>query len=399
MSITTFVNCSGSAEAIHESIEARALESVSNKVFGSQVINTSMSRSFNFDRNKRELALATMAEFMERSGAVVMAKFEESKSRGCMIGQLKNDVSGNPMNSPMLFICRGYPEAVWLTLMGLQEDPIKEHLESLREIFEGALAPADDAAAIRVMYQGSYGPEWYRTDLKCEEWEGLRPNYATTTANALDRYMAGEVDPSRGRLIIWHGEPGTGKTYAVRTFINIMKKTHHIVYLPDAMDMLGSTSFYYTSVNEVADSGYGFRRNVADPDAGDPAKRPILFLFEDAADPLLADMRAANGSVMAKMLNITDGILAQGRDDLFLVTFNEKIKDLDPAVVRPGRCNGIVEFKTFERGHANSWLQSHGSDLTVSDRTSIAELYSLINGGVEAPQLHTDKPDTFGFVK
>src|SRR5829696_1430648 len=48
-----------------------------------------------------------------------------------------------------------------------------------------------------------------------EAWADLRGNYAARTATALDALMTVR-EPERGRLLLWHGAPGAGKTHAVR---------------------------------------------------------------------------------------------------------------------------------------------------------------------------------------
>ena len=47
------------------------------------------------------------------------------------------------------------------------------------------------------------------------EWADLRSNYAAATAAGLDALMDVR-EPERGRLLLWHGAPGTGKTHALR---------------------------------------------------------------------------------------------------------------------------------------------------------------------------------------
>ena len=48
-------------------------------------------------------------------------------------------------------------------------------------------------------------------------WPEIRDNYAAAPASALDRLIALQPDDIRGRLLLLHGPPGTGKTTALRT--------------------------------------------------------------------------------------------------------------------------------------------------------------------------------------
>lgn len=47
---------------------------------------------------------------------------------------------------------------------------------------------------------------------------------------------------------------------------------------------------------------------------------------------------------MGRLLNLADGLLGQGLRCLFLITTNEQLGRIHPAVVRPGRCLAQVEF-------------------------------------------------------
>jgi len=92
------------------------------------------------------------------------------------------------------------------------------------------------------------------------------------------------------------------------------------------------------------------------------------------------------------LLNVTDGLLGQGMNAIVLVTTNEPLRKLHPAVQRPGRCKAQVEFQPLPAEQANRWLAGHGSDSRVDDPTPLADLYALL-AGEEA----TERPP-FGFA-
>jgi len=80
------------------------------------------------------------------------------------------------------------------------------------------------------------------------------------------------------------------------------------------------------------------------------------------------------------LLNMTDGILTEGRQDIFLLTFNEKFDGLDPAVIRPGRCLAKIEFPKLSQEQANTWLRNKGSGGEVGEDVTLAELYHRLRG-------------------
>ena len=46
-------------------------------------------------------------------------------------------------------------------------------------------------------------------------WEGVRQNYPSSTRTRIDALVADGAPNGAGRLLLWHGPPGTGKTSAV----------------------------------------------------------------------------------------------------------------------------------------------------------------------------------------
>jgi len=75
-------------------------------------------------------------------------------------------------------------------------------------------------------------------------------------------------------------------------------------------------------------------------DADDEDGRWSVFVLEDAEQLL---RKETGGPAMGKLLNLADGLLGQGLRCLFLVTTNEPLGRIHPAVVRPGRCVAQVE--------------------------------------------------------
>jgi hypothetical protein len=123
---------------------------------------------------------------------------------------------------------------------------------------------------------------------------------------------------------------------------------------------------------------------VAEEDAWDPrlaaGTRWKLLVVEDADELIRADARKEAGASLGRLLNLTDGILGHGLRVLLLITTNEAMRALHPAVVRPGRCLADVQFRPFSQREANEWLD--GVTTAHPDHVTLAELYRL-RGDVE----------------
>ena len=63
-----------------------------------------------------------------------------------------------------------------------------------------------------------------------------------------------------------------------------------------------------------------------------------------------------------------------------LVTTNEEIRKLHPAVARPGRCAADVAFARLSEPEAGAWLEARGSAIPAERGRTVAELYSLLEG-------------------
>jgi hypothetical protein len=118
---------------------------------------------------------------------------------------------------------------------------------------------------------------------------------------------------------------------------------------------------------------------VAEEDVWDPRlaiqSRWKVLVVEDADELIRSDARRDAGASLGRLLNLTDGILGHGLRVLLLITTNEPMRGLHPAVVRPGRCRADVQFRSFTHREAAEWLGEAGS-APIEDST-LAELYRV----------------------
>jgi hypothetical protein len=102
--------------------------------------------------------------------------------------------------------------------------------------------------------------------------------------------------------------------------------------------------------------------------------------MEDTGELLSADAKERSGQGLSRLLNVVDGLIGQGLRILVMVTTNERVGRLHPAVARPGRCALLHEFDRLSVEEANAWLAGHGATATVTQPTTIADLYALRDG-------------------
>lgn len=119
-----------------------------------------------------------------------------------------------------------------------------------------------------------------------------------------------------------------------------------------------------------------------------PRRRWRLLVVEDCDDLVRGDVRSSSGQPLSRLLNLTDGLVGQGRDVLVALTTNDDVARLHPAVVRPGRCLAQVEVGALPFAEAADWL---GTTEGLGARTTLAELFALRDG--RAP-VRVAEPDT-----
>jgi SpoVK/Ycf46/Vps4 family AAA+-type ATPase len=105
-----------------------------------------------------------------------------------------------------------------------------------------------------------------------------------------------------------------------------------------------------------------------------------LLVLEDTGELLTPDAKSVIGQGLSRFLNVVDGLIGQGLRVLVLVTTNEPIRALHPAVARPGRAAANIEFEPLSSEEATSWLRAREVDAPAGGARTIASLYAQLEG-------------------
>lgn len=344
---------------------------------------TLMDKKYKYDkRSAWESANATLAKFMERIGDKADIRMSLSSEKGA---SLLYDLKGQDVQ---VYIGLKKKD-VSVDLSGHDEKLIDEHMKMLQKSFP-PIAEKNDRVKIRFWYNTNQGPTNVTRSIVIPEWKEIRENYEASTLDSLE-YLMNDFRPSGGgQLIIFHGPPGTGKSYSLRALLDSWRKWAVADYVLDPEQLFSGTQGYLASlVLRGASDEYEYDEEEGRSVVKESDKWKLLIL-EDSGELLSADAKARTGQGLSRLLNLVDGLIGQGLRVLVLITTNEDLEKLHPAVSREGRCAAAVKFKPLSVEQATKWVEKNAADKTPPTVTNkgvtLADLYAHIRRDDKKPR-------------
>ena len=173
-----------------------------------------------------------------------------------------------------------------------------------------------------------------------------------------DRYLA-----SNANILLLIGPPGTGKTTFIRGLLAHSNSSAMVTY--DAA---------------ILEKDYLFARFIEDETG--------VMVLEDSDNFLKA--RSDGNTMMHRFLNVGDGLVTTKGKKLIFSTNLPSIRDVDPALIRPGRCFDVLSFDQLDGEQATKLAEKLGVSYETksSGKYSIAEIFNK--------KLDSDNPRKFG---
>lgn len=173
--------------------------------------------------------------------------------------------------------------------------------------------------------------------------------YPFLNGETLDSYYTRYMNSSSNILLLI-GPPGTGKTTFIR---GLLAST--------------SSSALVTYDTNILEKDYVFAQFM-DGDAS-------VMVLEDSDNFLKS--RSDGNSMMHRFLNVGDGLVTARNKKLVFSTNLPSVRDIDPALIRPGRCFDIVTFDRLSQEDAEELATKMGITLTETRNDwTIAEVFN-----------------------
>jgi hypothetical protein len=192
-------------------------------------------------------------------------------------------------------------------------------------------------------------------------WADIARNYPARVAAGVERLIRLDLGSRSGWLVVFYGPPGTGKTTAVRALLGAWTSSAQLNEVVEADDIFHRRRHLETILG--ADAGHR---------SSDESPRLRVVVAEDCSDILRSDRW--DSSAQTNLLQIADGLARSESPAMLVITTNLTQGDINPAMLRPGRCHTALEFDYFSYEEARTWLGDPSASFP-DGRPTLAELY------------------------
>ena len=225
-----------------------------------------------------------------------------------------------------------HPEAI---------DAIKAHI--------GSAFKEERIAEIKWWTQGQHGDNTREIYLPKSNTKLLQEFYPDLGDPA--KYIADYIAAPESVLLI-AGPPGTGKTTLLRHMIADHKLSAHVIY--DEVIMQKDQVF----------------QSFLFDDHGD------VMIIEDA-DTIMSARESDGNKLMSRFLNVSDGLIKLPNKKLVFTTNITDFGKVDHALLRPGRCFGVMHTRALNLTEAQAAARAGDLPVPTEKREyTIAELFN-----------------------
>ena len=161
--------------------------------------------------------------------------------------------------------------------------------------------------------------------------------------------MCSILENDDSALMLFYGDPGTGKSSLIKHFISKYEDKDFIFMDGELLEYASKEKLmaYFLECQDT------------------------IFILEDCEKALMS-REHSNNHVMSVLLNLTDGIIGDVLNIKLICTFNTSLSNIDKALLRKGRLSLKYEFKKLAKEKCRKLM----NDDTINGDMSLADLYN-----------------------
>lgn len=224
-------------------------------------------------------------------------------------------------------------------------------IKFLRQFRKSAV---DNSNTINIIKHTQRGFDFFTRPIKDYSTDFSINHYNTDFVPISEKIVNSINTESAKGLVLLYGGVGTGKTSYIKHLISASKRK--VFYIPpDMAQSLSNPDFIEFMATTLADS---------------------ILIIEDAEN-VLKPRGAGETQAVSNILNISDGILGDAVSSIIVCTFNDKIENVDQALLRPGRLVASYEFKHLALDKTNQLLQKlYDNKYEALQPMTLAEIFN-----------------------
>jgi len=222
------------------------------------------------------------------------------------------------------------------------------------------------------------GPSFVIKYFNFLEEKNLINNYSESIFKSV-KNLPDKIHNRSGNIIIWTGDPGTGKSTAIKYLLGECYKQNIMPEIIFDVEKLFASPSYMKELLLSNGTLGALNRELSTSDSPESTETKLskrIIILEDSADFFSMNCRSNPG--FSRLLNITDGLLSDG-DFKLLLTANESIDAFDPAIIRSGRCIQRLVFDKLKDNTLDNWLAHNNvsQDRLTESEYTLADLYAI----------------------
>lgn len=163
-----------------------------------------------------------------------------------------------------------------------------------------------------------------------------------------------DFEASDANVLFIYGEPGLGKTQFIREMVR-EKGADASIYIADTIEVFTHPELV-PFIHDMKDGSW--------------------FITEDSTQ--MIEKRESGNSLMAGILNATEG-LSSGNVKFIISANIDNLRDVDPALIRPGRTFAAYHFKPLDKKQANRARAAIGLESLTFDNKDKLTLAEALN--------------------